>query len=236
MIERGPWKVKQSRDVYADPWIRVQIADVVRPDGNNGIHSIIHLKPGVCVLAMDAKRDVYLTEEFHYAVGRVTLEGVSGGIEAGETPLTTAQRELQEELGIVATQWTDLGVIDPFTANVVSPTRLFLAQDLICRAHEGYGDDQTGAYLLGRSDALATEGRITHGPTCVLLLKANLLCHSPRDASVLSRRHGDCERAGRKRGNVVHGLKAAKPGMFAMPVTQNPIMHGTLFRLGRRTW
>src|ERR1019366_5564826 len=93
----------------------------------------------VCVLAMDADGSVYLTEEFHYAVGRVTLEAVSGGIEAGETPLDTAQRELREELGIVAGKWTELGVVDPFTANVVSPTRLFLAQELTFAEtkHEG---------------------------------------------------------------------------------------------------
>jgi ADP-ribose pyrophosphatase len=176
MIERGPWKVKQSHDIYSDPWIRVQIDDVVRPDGNEGIHSIIHLKPGVCVVALDAKRNVYLTEEFHYAVGRVTLEGVSGGIEPGETPLTTARRELQEELGIVATQWTDLGVIDPFTANVVSPTRLFLAQDLTFAevAHEGTETIKRVCVSLTEAMRWLTEGRITHGPTCVLLLKIQI--------------------------------------------------------------
>src|ERR1051325_3989830 len=119
MIERGPWKVVQAREIYRDPWIAVQVDDVLRPDGKPGIHSIIHLKAGVCVLAMDAEGNVYLTEEFHYAVGRVTLEGVSGGSERDEAPLVTAQRELREELGIVASKWTHLGAVDPFTANVV---------------------------------------------------------------------------------------------------------------------
>lgn len=130
MIERGPWRVVQSREIYRDPWIAVQIDDVIRPDAKPGIHSIIHLKPGVCVLARDNDGNVYLTEEFHYAVGRITLEGVSGGCELDEAPLTTAQRELREELGIVAAKWTEFGTVDPFTANVVSPTRLFLAEKL----------------------------------------------------------------------------------------------------------
>src|SRR5450432_2425399 len=93
MTERGPWKIVQTREIYRDPWIAVHVDDVIRPDGQPGIHSIIHLKPGVCVLALDAERNVYLTEEFHYAVGRVTIEGVSGGCEIGEEPLTTEQRE-----------------------------------------------------------------------------------------------------------------------------------------------
>jgi len=177
MIERGPWKVVQSRDVYADPWIRVQIDDVIRPDGRPGIHSIIHIKPGVCVLAMDAERNVYLTEEFHYAVGRVTLEGVSGGIEPSETPRQTAERELREELGIVATRWTELGELDPFTANVHSPTTLFLARDLtfVSTAHEGTEKIQCIRLPLAEAMQLLIDGTITHAPTCVLLLKAHLL-------------------------------------------------------------
>ena len=176
MIDRGPWKIMQSREIYRDPWIAVQVDDVIRPDGQPGIHSIIHLKPGVCVLALDHERNVYLTEEFHYAVGRVTLEGVSGGSEAGEEPLTTAQRELREEIGIQAARWTDLGSVDPFTANIVSPARLFLAEDLTFVETAPEGTELIRTVRLPLDDALQMvwDGRITHSPTCLLLLKAYL--------------------------------------------------------------
>lgn len=173
MTDRGPWKIVKSRDVYADPWIRVQIDDVIRPDGNPGIHSIVHIKPGVCVLALDADSRVHLTEEFHYAVARVTLEAVSGGIEPGETPLDTARRELREELGIAARRWTDLGVVDPFTANVVSPTVLFLAEDLtfVKPGPEGTERIQRRTMTLDEAIRMLSQGNITHGPTCVALLR-----------------------------------------------------------------
>lgn len=176
MIERGPWKIVQSREIYRDPWIGVRVDDVIRPDGKPGIHSIIDIKPGVCVLAVDAERNVYLTEEFHYAVGRVTLEAVSGGIESGETPLETAQRELAEELGLIAGKWSELGVVDPFTANVVSPTRLFLAQELTLTdtKHEGTELIRRVEVPFGEAMRMLADGRITHGPTWVLLLKAHL--------------------------------------------------------------
>ncbi len=175
MTERGPWKIVQKVDVYVDPWIRVQVDDVIRPDGQPGIHSIIHIKPGVCVLALDDAENVYLTEEFHYAVGRVTLEGASGGIEPTETPLIAAQRELREELGIVASTWTDLGVVDPFTANVVSPTALFLAQCLTFAEprHEGTETIRTLKMKLEEAIQMISAGKITHAPTCVLLLQAS---------------------------------------------------------------
>jgi len=178
MIERGPWKIVETREVYRDRWIAVRVDDVVRPDGEPGIHSIIYLRSGVCVLALDAEGNVYLTEEFHYAVGRVTIEGVSGGIESSETPLEAARRELREELGIVAGKWTALGVVDPFTANVVSPTALFLAEELTFGepAHEGTELIRCLRVSLEQAVRMLSDGKITHTPTCVLLLRT---CLSP---------------------------------------------------------
>lgn len=176
MTPHGPWQIVERREMYRDPWIALHRDDVVRPDGKPGTFSVVHLKPGVCVLA---ERDgiVYLTEEFHYGVGRVTLEAVSGGIEEGETALGTAQRELQEELGITARVWRDLGVCDPFTSSVVSPTRLFLAQQLEIgdQAPEGTELIRRVALPLEEAVAMVMDNRITHAPSGLLILKTNML-------------------------------------------------------------
>ena len=84
MQEHGPWQIVQSHEVCRESWIDVRQDDVIRPDGQPGTHSVITIKPGVCVLAMDDGRHVYLTEEFHYGVGRTTIEAVSGGSEGHE--------------------------------------------------------------------------------------------------------------------------------------------------------
>ena len=91
----GPWQIVESHEVYHDPWLNVRKDDVIRPDGQPGTHSVVNLKPGVCVLAIDDQNHAYLTEEFHYGIGRVTVEAVSGGIEPGEESLKTAKRELR---------------------------------------------------------------------------------------------------------------------------------------------
>ncbi len=177
MRPHGPWQIVQSHSIYRDPWIDVRKDDVVRPDGNPGIHSVIRLKPGITVLALDAAGFVYLTEEFHYAVGRLTLEGVSGGIDELEDAPTAARRELREELGIEAARWRDLGSIDPFTTNVVSPTRLYLAQELAhCdSAPEGTERIRTVKIPFHEALAMVLDGRITHAPTCVVILKTQLV-------------------------------------------------------------
>jgi ADP-ribose pyrophosphatase len=176
MQAHGPWKIVQSHDIYADPWIHVRMDDVVRPDGKPGIHSVITLKPGVTVLAMD-EAGVYLTEEFHYGVGRRTVEAVSGGIDIGEDAPTCARRELREELGIEAADWVDLGSVDPFTTNVVSPTRLYLARKLTHGASSPEGTEHIRRLHVPFSAALAMvmDGRISHGPTCVVLLKTAVM-------------------------------------------------------------
>jgi ADP-ribose pyrophosphatase len=171
---RGPWVIHESTVVYADPWIQVRLDRVTRPDGRAGTHTLTTIKPGVCVIALDDEGNVWLTEEFHYAVGRTTLEGVSGGCEEREPPLDTARRELEEELGFVAERWTDLGWCDPFTAMIVSPTAMYLAEELSRVPARPEGTERIVARSLPFAEVvrLVDESVITHGPTCVAILKA----------------------------------------------------------------
>jgi len=172
-ILHGPWKILSRANVYRDPWIELTRDEVIRPDGRPGSHCIVRLKAGVSVLAVDDDGTVYLTEEFHYAVGRTTIEAVSGGIDEGEDPRAAAERELQEELGITAGEWIDLGVVDPFTSVVTSPTRLYLARSLKFGSTSLEGTEQIRCLRVPLATAIEMvwDGRITHGPSCVLILK-----------------------------------------------------------------
>lgn len=173
--ERGPWWVNESHVKYEDPWIRVVRDEVTRPDGAAGSYCVAHLKSGVCVVAVSEDRSVHLTREFHYGVNRVTLEAVSGGRDDNEEPLITAKRELQEELGIRAAKWLALGIADPFTANVVSPTHLFLAMELDFGNSDPEGTEEIEMMTLSWSDAITRvySGEISHAPSGLCLLKAD---------------------------------------------------------------
>jgi len=174
MSQHGPWFIKDSKDVYVDPFVSVRVDEVVRPDGDDGQHVVVFMKPGVCVLAVDEKNNVYLTREFHYGVGRYSLEAVSGGIDTGEHADATAKRELAEELGLVAECWEAVGSVDPFTTIVVSPTNTYIARGLTKTASNPEGTELIETVVMPLSEAVArvNSGEITHAPTCVLILQA----------------------------------------------------------------
>jgi 8-oxo-dGTP pyrophosphatase MutT (NUDIX family) len=183
MTSHGPWLIRATEQVYADPWLSVRCDQVTRPDGKPGTHSVVTIKPGISVLAIDDTERVYLTDEFHYAIGRHSLEVVSGGIDAGETAEQAARRELREELGIEATELVSLGRVDPFTSSLVSPTELFLARGLSFVEAAPEGTEQIRMVELPLSVAVekVIQSEITHAPSCVAILKAErLLSTRPR--------------------------------------------------------
>ena len=170
--KRGPWQIRSSEKVYGDPWIGVVLDQVIRPDGKDGTYTTVELKSGVCVIALDNQERVHLTKEFHYAVNRVTIEGVSGGIEESESAELAGRRELAEELGLEAGDWRKLGRVDPFTAAIHSTVDLFLAENLTqCpKAPEGTELIEHVTMTLDEAVLAVLNGTITHSPTCVALL------------------------------------------------------------------
>jgi len=176
MKSHGPWQIKKTNQILQNPFLQVWLDDVVRPDGQDGTHVVASMKPGVSVLAIDDRQQVHLTNEFHYAVGRYSLEAVSGGIDAGEEPAETARRELKEELGIEASQWEYLASVDPFTTIVVSPCHLYVARGLTSGKAQQEGTEKIEHVVLPLAEAVekVLQGEITHSPTCILLLRATM--------------------------------------------------------------
>ena len=172
---KGLWQVEETVQLYKNGWLEVCEDKVIRPDNQAGSFVTVRMRPGVSVLAVDEARQVYLTSEFRYAIERQSIEVVSGGVEADELPLSAARRELREELGIEAAEWTDLGSVDPFTSLVHSPATLFLARNLSFVDTDCDDTEiiQLVKVQLSEAVRMVMESEITHGPSCVLILKTN---------------------------------------------------------------
>lgn len=175
MKTNGPWKIKGSQVKYKNPWISVREDQVIRPDGKDGIFGVVEIVAGVSVLPLDDNGFVYLTKEFHYAIEQDSIEVVSGAIDKGETALEAAKRELKEELGAEAKEWIDLGMLNPFTTVVKSPATMYLAKGIVFSEAKPEGTEKIDMLKVKFDDAvkMVMESEITHGQSCVLILKAS---------------------------------------------------------------
>ena len=132
---RGPWIIERTIERYRDPFITVEEDRVIRPDGEQGTHSRVLMKPATAVLPLDDDGTVHLARQFRYALDRESLEVVCGGLEEGETPQACARRELCEELGLAAREWVDLGSVDTEPSQIEGSVRLYLARGLSAVPH-----------------------------------------------------------------------------------------------------
>lgn len=174
--KKDRWTVSSSKLKYKNPWISVREDCVIHPNGKPGMFGVVKMNPGVSILPIDDKGNVYLTQEYHYAVERETLETISGGINPGEDKLNAAKRELLEETGLVASKWIDFGVIDPFTTVIHSPNYLFLAQGLTFSKSnpEETEDIKIIQMTVAEAYQMVMKGEITHGASVTLILKLKL--------------------------------------------------------------
>ena len=170
----GPYTVLSSEPRYRNRWMAVREDRVIRPGGSEGLFGVVEMTSGSSVLAIDADDTVFLVREYKYAIGRESLEAVSGAMDEGETPLAAAQRELREETGLVAAEWLEMGTVDPFTTAIRCRNHLFLARGLshtTARPEEG---EELSVVLMPFDAALrmALAGEISHAGSCLLILRA----------------------------------------------------------------
>src|SRR5205085_9039636 len=120
-MKKGPWEVQQTNRIFKDRFIEVNCDRVVGPHNTQTTYSTVNLKPGVAVLAVDTNDQVFLTKQYRYSINKESVEVVCGGIDGNVLPLSAAQSELQEEIGIQAADWIDLGTIDMDSSVVHCP-------------------------------------------------------------------------------------------------------------------
>ncbi|NPA06510.1 MAG: NUDIX hydrolase [Chloroflexi bacterium] len=155
-------------------------ADLVRaPDQRTHTWYVLEHPGSVVIVPIDAHGRVWFVRQYRHAVGRVLLEFPAGTLEPDESPLTCAQRELAEEIGMRATDWLELGTF--YVAPGYSSERMvaYLARGLEPVSGASPDADELlkpEAYPLTQVETWMRTGRIQDGKSLAawLLAQAHL--------------------------------------------------------------
>ena len=128
---KNPWTVVSEEVMYENDWIRVEHHEVLGPLGGPGVYGTVHFKKqALGVVPIDENGNVFLVGQYRFPLGAYSWEIPEGGGAHAVTALESAQRELREECGLAAKQWTEIVSMD--LSNSVSDERstIFLAWEL----------------------------------------------------------------------------------------------------------
>ena len=155
--------------VYEGDFIKVFKDSVRLPDGSVSMREHIVHPGAVAVLAILDNGDLIMERQYRYAPQREFIELPAGKIEYGEDILLTAQRELLEETGYIASQWTHLTTAWPCIGFADERMEYFLAQGLTYQGRQLDEGEFLEVFELSLSDALdwIRQGKINDSKTMV---------------------------------------------------------------------
>ena len=190
------WPVASSEDLHRDDWVMALRSDRIQRPGHpdeEPFRRLVLEHPGAAVvLALDERERVFCLRQYRHAASRSFVELPAGLCDVeGEDPLEVARRELVEEAGLEAGEWTHL------TSAYSSPgisgelMHFYLARDL---RHVDRGDFvpeheeaemETFWVPYDELHAAVVDGRVTDAPVvlAVLLAQARGLAGPGRPSS-----------------------------------------------------
>jgi ADP-ribose pyrophosphatase len=147
--------------------------DTVRlPDGTQGQREYIRHPCAVAIVALFEDGTIVLERQFRYPNRREFIEIPAGKLEPGEPPLETAKRELLEETGYVADEWTRIGVMHTAIGYTDEAIELFLARKLTKKKAKLDAGEflEVSIHPLAEVLAMIRDGRITDAKTMAAAL------------------------------------------------------------------
>jgi 8-oxo-dGTP pyrophosphatase MutT (NUDIX family) len=176
--ENNPWQITFEKNVYDNPWINITEYQVIKPSGNPGIYGKVHYKNfAIGVFPLDEDLNTYLVGQYRFVLGQYSWEMPEGGGPLDADPLNSAKRELLEETGLKANQWTEIQRLH--LSNSVSDelSIIYLARELKQFASDPEDTEQLIVHKLPFESVyqMVCNGEITDAITVAAVFKVQLM-------------------------------------------------------------
>ena len=164
-----------SEDIFDGVILHVKRDTVALPNGNRTIREVIRHIGAVCVIPVLDNGDVIVERQYRYPLDRVILEIPAGKLDApDEDRLSAIQRELREETGYTADDWTVIGDFHPAPAYSDEYITMYLARGLHKGQQDLDADEFLDVYTVPLKELVqqVMDGEISDAKTQVCILKA----------------------------------------------------------------
>ena len=135
------FRVEAEREIFRGRVIRLVNRDLVLPNGRRTTFSIVEHPGAVAIVPVHANGDVVLLRQFRPSIGLEIYEIPAGTIEEGEAPLATAKREIIEETGFKARQWSKIAEFYTAPGFCTELMHVYVARGLSPATADGDADE-----------------------------------------------------------------------------------------------
>ena len=172
-----------SQEIFDGVVVHLFKDTVTLPNGKPAIREVIRHIGAVAVVPVTDDGKVIVERQFRYPLNEVITEIPAGKLDSfTEDRLSAAKRELEEETGYTAAEWTCLGDYYPAAAYCDERITLYLARGLSL-GQRHLDEDEFLNFEAISLEALVADvmvGRITDGKTQVAVLKVWHLLHGTK--------------------------------------------------------
>jgi ADP-ribose pyrophosphatase len=144
-----------SQEIYEGRVVSLRVDEIEVESGLNVRREVVSHPGAVVMLAVDSEGRILWITQHRWAAQRRLLELPAGTLEAGETPETTARRELMEEVGFSASTWERLGGFYSAPGFCSEYLHAYLATDLTEQHADGDEDEDIEVVPLTLTESLA---------------------------------------------------------------------------------
>ncbi len=172
------WKTLSTRIAYENPYTYIEESQVVNPGGQETVYGVLKSKAdGVYIIPVDEDGNTYLTQQFRFPTQELSWECASGRVDEGDF-LLAAKRELKEETGIIAENFTELGIINPANGVAAFNEKIFLAENPTVT------DDE-----LDPADGILARKKVPLDETIDMIMRGEIHCPQTIASVFMAREH-----------------------------------------------
>jgi 8-oxo-dGTP pyrophosphatase MutT (NUDIX family) len=158
------------------------VDEVELPNGRRATIAVLRHPGAAAIVPFVDSETILMLRQYRYAIGDTIWEVPAGKIDPGESPITCATRELQEETGYSAGRVESVGVVSTVPAFSDERIHLFCAYDLHSGSQHLMPDETIEVHPVRLTEAftMIRSGAIVDAKTIVALFHAGLRAGSLR--------------------------------------------------------